>query len=461
MSNPVLKIEPDFNSLLRPGATRQDVSFFVTPVGFDSKSAVQPARLAAGVIDISGSMEGNGKIYAAFAGAAAFLDAMKSSPRNYFAIYLFGKGKYRLIHPTQATEENIRKAQAILAEKLKQLVRDSYAGLEGSTNTAGGLQLVREDFNSLCDQGKVTEGFAALLTDGDYGDTAAVSDEISAYQAMTKKGRILKILARGVGTEWAVSKLRVITEGTLSPPPVVLANPNEVKADFEAIVKEAASQALSGVTMVIQRFNMGEIMEIGVRTPVNLDLSTACTNEGEKNIRVNLGSWDAETRLFYLAFEVNQPGNAPAIMAAKIWFEYMIGSQKVTTDPLAIKAQWARDAHEETLSQRVTRGVKLAQGIEGSQRRMREASELAKNGNVKAATDILGDLVKNAHADGDQGLIDQLKEFVDIEDAAAGKVKFKAGTDAAAIMKLDTKSSVRRVRPTGDAAAAPADAPKA
>jgi hypothetical protein len=458
MSNPVLKIEPDFNSLLRPGATRQDVSFFVTPVGFDAKSAVQPARLAAAIIDISGSMDG-AKIHAAFAGAAAFLEAMKASPRNYFAVYLFGKGKYRLIHPTQATESEIRKAQAVLADKLKQLVNNN--GLEGSTNTAGGMQLVREDFNSLCDQGKVTEGFAALLTDGDYGDSAAVSDEISSYQAMAKKGRILKILARGVGTEWAVSKLRIITDGTLSPPPVVLANPNEVKADFEGIVKEAASQALSGVTMVIQRFNMGEIMEIGVRTPVNLDLSTACTNEGEKNIRVNLGSWDAETRLFYLAFEVNQPGNAPAIMAAKIWFEYLIGSQKVTTEPLAIKAQWARDAHEETLSQRVTRGVKLAQGIEGSQRRMREASELAKGGNIKAATDILGDLVKNAHADGDQGLIDQLKEFVDIEDAATGKVKFKAGTDAAAIMKLDTKSSVRRVRPTGDAAAAPAAEPKA
>lgn len=456
----ILKIESSMNPMLKAGATRQDASFFVTPVGFDGAATIVPSRLKSVIIDISGSMAGN-KINAAFEGAKAFLDALLVSPKDYFSVYLFGKGKYRLIHPTEVSEANIRKAKAELDRKLNELVRTD--GLEGNTYTSGGMQLFREDFESLHRAGKVTEALAALLTDGDYSDHSAVKDEIVAYQNNAKAGKVAKIYARGVGTDWKVDLLRLITDGTLSAPPVLVVNPSDIKTDFQAILAEAAAQKLSGVTMVIQKFNMGEVLEIGVRAPVNLDLASAVVNEGEKKIKVNLGSWDNETRLFYLAFEVSQPGNAPAIMAAKIWFEYMIGGTKVSTEAEALKVtcQWARNSEEATLSQRVARGVKLAQGIEGSQRRIREAAALGQKGDIAGASNIVRDLLVDFANDPDNGpgLIEQLKEFIDIEDAATGKFKFKAGVDAAAFMKLDTKSSVRRVRTTGDAAANPEQAP--
>ncbi|MDR3613758.1 MAG: hypothetical protein P4L53_09325 [Candidatus Obscuribacterales bacterium] len=447
IASPSLQIKTDINEILKADATRQDAAFFVTPVGFDATATVQPPRLAAVILDISVSMKG-AKIQAAVEGACAFLDAMLKSPQNYVAVYLFGSSKHRLFHPALATPQNIEAAKHALRQKLP--------ALEGSTQTAGGLQLFREDYCALAKAGKVTEGFAGLLTDGDYGDRVSVGEELVAYQGLAKQGQILRVLARGVGTDWEMDKLRLISDGTGSAPPVVLANPSEVKADFEGMVAQAASQALSGVTMVIQKFNMGDILDIAVRSPVSLDLENACSKEGEKFIRVNLGSWDAETRLFYLAFEVARPSNAPAVMAAKIWFEYKVGGQLVKSDPFPIKAQWARNSEEASLSQRVTRGVKVAQGIEGSQRRMREAGDLLKGGNTRGASDILGDLVKTAHEDGDIDLLEQLKEFVEILDAATGKVKLK-NTDAATGMKINAGSSVRRTRAVAAPTAAPAD----
>jgi hypothetical protein len=456
MTAPSLKIELDTNQILKPGATRQDVAFFVTPEGMEGVGTQNLAVEAAAIIlDISASMRGD-KLTAAVKGGIVAVNAMSHSPKPFIVFgYVFGTDKRRIFGPFLSTDD-------AAVEAAKRSLNGVLRGeLEGSTHTAGVLQLFRQDVVALPrlmpQAPKVTSGFAMLLTDGDYQDERDVRGELEHYKNLAKQGISLKIHARGVGVDWEVEKLRLITAATLSPPPKVLEDPSAISADFQSIVLENSQFRLSGVKLVVQRFNMGKILEVGVSGGAagNQDLSARHIVVNEKVIEFPYEFDDTETRLFYLACEVNQPGNAPAVMCCKIWFEYQIGGQIVRTEPLSVIAKWAVTPAEQTLSQRVARGVRLAKGGQESERRMREASQLAQQGNTKDALAILAELVRQAQEDSDEGLLTALQVFVTI--AADGTVSLK-GTDRATMMRLDAASSVRRVRAPSAIGVAPTGA---
>jgi hypothetical protein len=433
------------------GADTVDAVVTVAAAGDPTVDAGSGAGAGAGagdraeivIVDASGSMGGARKMPEAKDAAAAAVDCLDDGVA--FAI-IAGTHFSRVIWP------NDRRGLAIASSNeragAKQAIAELYA--DGGTAIGKWLDQARELFGSTGARSR----HAILLTDGrNEGQSgAALAHAVEACRG------IFQCDCRGVGVDWDVEELRRIATVLLGTVDIV-ADPADLTEDFRAMITSSQSRALPDVKLRLWSPQGAVIESVRQVAPEVLDLTASGTASpgGPLARDFLLGGWTpGEDRDYHLRIKVKPGGVGDEMLAGRV--SLVLADGTVATQAL-IKAVWTDDTE---LSTKMDRHVAHYTGQAEMADAIQAGLAAAKAGDEQTATVKLARAAELAKASGHDDTVKLLAKVVDI-DAESGTVKLRKGTDKAAEMTLDTRST-RTVRlrkpdaPAGDDAGDGGDA---
>jgi VWA domain-containing protein len=175
--------------------------------------------------------------------------------------------------------------------------------------------------------------------------------------------------------------------------------------------------------------------------PTLLDLTGRATEIDTLTREYPTGAWGNEARDYHVCVRVppREPGDE--MLAARL---SLVVDDAVVGQGL-IRAVWTDD---EQLSTRINREVAHYTGQADLAEAVQAGLDARKSGDLAEATYRLGRAVQLADASGNDGTMRLLERVVEIEDAATGTVRLRAGVAAVDEMTLDTRST-RTVRVDG------------
>jgi hypothetical protein len=448
-SEPALFTAETFqNEYLAAGVDTVDAVVTVSAAG----DAGAPAPAAAGgraeviIFDTSGSMGAARKMQAAKEAAAAAVDSLDDGVT--FAV-IAGDHEAKMIWPQDGRSFAIADADDRAAAKA------NIAATEPAGGTAIGtwLDLARQLFATTTAPSR----HAILLTDGrnEHQQPHELAAAIAACRGL------FQCDCRGVGVDWEVDELRGIATALLGTVDIV-ADPQDLAADFRAMISSSQSRALPDVHLRLWAPQGAVIESLRQVAPEVLDLTATGTSSGPLSRDFLLGGWaPGESRDYHVRITVKPGGVGDEMLAGRI--SLVLSDGTVATQAL-VRAVWTDDAVKSTRMDRhvahYTGQVELADAIQ-------EGLQAAKSGDEKTATVKLGRAVQLAAASGHEDTMRLLAKVVDVDNAESGTIRLRKGTEKAAEMTLDTRST-RTVRlgkakgtggDDGDAAGAPAAAP--
>jgi Mg-chelatase subunit ChlD len=439
-TTPELQIELDVNQFLASGANRLDASFVVTPQGFGELSAVSVPRFVAIVGDRSGSM-GGGKIAAAKQAACKVIDMLSSE--EYFAVIFFSDGA-TTIYPMQQRTGTMMAVQATAANKAAAKHQIMAIEAHGGTRISRGLHDAYQEFLKVPN----AEGTCILLTDGQNNadDGRGLDQTLAEIAEGRKRGRVMKVQSRGVGTDWQVDQLRHIADMTLGDQPVVVADAGKLEEDFARCLQAAQSNTLSNVRVKLWLPQMVKLIECKQIAPAIIDLKNSITKDADGLTHIlQTGGWNNEPREFYVAFELVPQAAGKRVCAGRISLAYTFGGQEFAApdQPLMILAEWTEDKGK---SARIPLGVARATGSVELATAIQEGVRAYEAGQHEVATVKLGRAVQLAAQTGNEEMTVRLQGLVDIVDPHQGTVRLKKNVDKVTTMDLDAGSTRRVVR---------------
>ncbi|MGI8984881.1 MAG: VWA domain-containing protein [Acidimicrobiales bacterium] len=404
---------------------------------------VQPAREVQPVdkavvliVDTSGSMDQpTTKIRAARHAVAASVDELPDG--TWFAVIAGSHEAACVYPPAAASGEPPALARADARTRAEAVAVAKNLRPEGGTAISTWLDLARDVFAGRPDAIKL----AYLLTDG--RNESEPHENLEA--ALRRCAGVFQCDARGVGSNWEVAELRLITSALLGEVDII-AGPDEMDDDFRAFLARALGKAVADVRLRIWAPQGSTIEFLRQVAPSIDDLTAKATPVNPLTGDFPTGAWGGEeSRDYHLCVNVPAGKVGDEKLAARV--SLVVDGQPVSQ--ALVKAIWTDD---DAQSARISPQVAHYTGQEELASAIAEGLEARKAGDDGTATVKLGRAVQLAHESGNEGTVRLLQKVVDVDDVATGTVRLKRGVAAVDEMALDTRST-RTVRVT----AKPAD----
>ncbi|GGK35750.1 vWA domain-containing protein [Nocardia camponoti] len=424
--NAGISIAIDQNEFLPEDGNVVDAVLTVTTSDALAVAATPPPRLEILIIDISGSMAGQRKFENARAATKAALAEIADG--TAFAI-IAGTDTARLVYPPKPS----------LAVQANPANRDSARraldNLRPNGGTAMGtwLALARQIVAS----NPGTQAHAILLTDGknEHEKPEQLAAELDRCEGL------FVCDCRGVGADWAAADVHKIS-AKLSGSADIVANPENLSADFAAMMRSSAARVIPELTLRVWTPAGAKVRIVKQVSPVLEDLTGRRADTGAQVGEYPLSSWAAEEREYHLQIEVDP---APVGREKLVGRLSVLAGDEVLGQGL-VRAVWTTDSSLSTrISSRVahyTGQVELAQAVQ-------EGLAARRAGDTATATAKLKRAVELAAASGHDDTAKLLRAVVEV-DPRDGTVRLRGHVGAAEELALDIRSTkTARVRPEG------------
>jgi hypothetical protein len=286
---------------------------------------------------------------------------------------------------------------------------------------------------------------ALLLTDGQNEP----EDEPYFMPALLKceRERAFQCDCRGVGTDWKVDQLRLISNKLLGSTDMI-AHPTQMEADFRNILYNALAKSVSDVYIRLWTPQGSRVKYCKEVSPHLVDLTASAQQRKPLTRDYATGAWaKGESRDYHFCIEV-QPGSVgDEVLAGRASLISITGGNETKFAEGRILTVWTDDDAKSTKINRVvahyTGQADLAQSIQ-------DGLEARNRGEADRATVLLGKAVRIAHESGNEATAKLLRNVVDVEDPATGTVRLKRSVSKEDEMMLETRSTktTRVVRPS-------------
>ncbi|WP_033441209.1 VWA domain-containing protein [Saccharothrix sp. NRRL B-16314] len=414
----------DQNAYLSVGATRVDAVVSVTATG-DATPAVATEALEMLIIDTSGSMQGD-RIASARTATAVAIEQLRDGV--LFAV-ISGATSARQVYPKRGA---VRADAGTRAEAVAAVRKLSASG---GTAFSNWLTLARQ----IAEQHPGAIRHALLLTDGENGDGRGVLE-----QAIEECVGVFSCDCRGIGTDWKVAEVRKIASALLGTVDIV-ANPENLAADFHAIMNSAMGKRVADVSLRLWTPKGAQVKFVKQVAPEVEDLTAKRVQTGPLHGDYPLGAWGAESREYHVCVEVLTQAVGAEMLACRAMV--VRGGSAETLAQGLIRAVWTDD---DALSAKVSRKVAHYTGQSEYADAVEHGLAARRDGDERTATARLGRAVALATAAGDREKLDMLAKVVDVDDAATGTVRLKSKVSNEAEMELDIRSRrTSRIRGEG------------
>ncbi len=406
-----------FQNEFLPAGSREVHAIMTVTAGESTTGGGSGERLFGILCDVSGSMEG-GKINAA-KGAMAQLVQMLPADCSFFVVA--GADAAHLVCP-------IMRADAVGKQQALGAIHQMRAF--GGTRISNWLHLALHQFRAR--PGAIRQ--ALLLTDGqnDAGD----NDPLKAVLAECEGG--FQCDCRGVGTDWQVEQLRAVA-GKLLGTVDIIPSPQQITADFNAILQNALSKTVSDVFLRLWTPQGARVKFCKEVSPAIVDLTARAREVKPQTREYPTGAWGkGESRDFHFCIEVTPGAVGDEVLAGRA---SLVSSERGVENKVAearILVVWTDDEAKSTKINRVvahyTGQAELAQSIQ-------DGLDARARGDVDRATALLGRAVKIAHDSGNEATAKLLSRVVDVQNADTGTVRLKTAVTKEDSMALETRST--------------------
>jgi hypothetical protein len=428
------------NEFLPADATEVHAVVTVSSSGGDGTAApaaeAAPAKAVVLIVDTSGSMgQPSTKIRAARKAVAASLEELPDG--TWFAVISGSHEAMCVYPPTFATGEPPALARADATTRAEAVEIAKQLRPEGGTAISTWLDMARGVVAGHPEAIKL----AYLLTDGRNESEPAEN----LHAALRRCEGVFQCDARGVGSDWAVAELRLITSALLGEVDII-AEPDQMDDDFRAFLERALGKAVADVRLRVWAPQGSTMKFLRQVAPAIDDLTARATPVNPLTGDFPTGAWGGEeSRDYHLCVNVPPGKVGDEKLAARV--SLVVDGQPVSQ--ALVKAIWTDD---NALSARISPQVAHYTGQAELASAIHDGLEARKAGDDDTATVKLGRAVQLAHESGNEGTVRLLQKVVEVDDAATGTVRLKRGVAAVDEMALDTRST-RTVRVT----AKPAD----
>jgi von Willebrand factor type A C-terminal domain/von Willebrand factor type A domain len=420
---PPFAVEVDLNPYLPEDGT--DVDAVVTVTAAEGAGPGAAEGLEVIVIDCSTSMTG-GKISAARQATSVAIAELRDGVS--FAV-VAGTHEARRVFPTDAVSAT---ADATTRAEAKAAVRGLRA--DGGTAIGTWLTLAKQ----IADAHPDAIRHAILLTDGknEHESEDALRVAVAACEGT------FTCDCRGVGTNWRVDELRLIASALLGTVDIV-ADPENLAADFRAIMDAAMGKSMSEVMLRLWTPQGASMRFVKQVAPSVEDLTDRRVELDALRGQYPLGSWGAESRDYHLGIRVPAGSIGDEKLAARLAV-VQAGSDAVLGQGKAV-VTWTDDS---ALATRINPRVASYTGQAELADAIQEGLAARKEGDELTATARLGRAVALAEESGNTETARLLRGVVEVVDARSGTVRLRKNVTAEDEMTLDTRSTrTVRVRP--------------
>ncbi|WP_329518833.1 VWA domain-containing protein [Spirillospora sp. NBC_01491] len=426
---PAFTVKIDHNPHL-PAGGRELHAIVTVEAAREGGGGRAPAAEAAEIIiiDTSGSMTYSGKMAAAKRAAKAAVNVLRDGVR--FAV-IAGANRPRLVYPQ---DERLVRASA----RTRRDAASAVGRLDAAGGTAIGSWLLLA--NRLFAEHRDAIRHAILLTDGKNQHEPAPE----LQKALDACSGNFVLDARGVGTDWEVPELRLISSallgGFLDVP-----DPADLEADFRAMTEAAMGKAVADVTLRVWTPQHAELRFVKQMVPAVEDLTGRRVPSGPQLGDYPIGAWGDEDREYHLCVEVPAGDVGRQMRAA--WVKLVVPGTSADPDERVLASgnvlvEWTDD---EAKSTRINARVAHHTGQSELAGAIQEGLEARREGDEDTATARLGRAVVLAKQVGNEQISALLDRVVDVIDLDSGTVQLKGEVSKADEMSLDTRS-VRTVR---------------
>jgi hypothetical protein len=273
---------------------------------------------------------------------------------------------------------------------------------------------------------------AMLLTDGKDEDES--ESELDA--ALARCEGLFQCDCRGVGTDWAVSELRRVSDALLGSLDII-SEPAAMEGDFKLMGEAAMARRLEG-SLRVWTPDHATISFLKQVSPTIVDLTATGRPAGPLTTDFRIGAWATERREYHLGVDVRPAPVGAEMLASRV---SVVAHNQVVARAL-IKAMWSDD---ETLTAELSPEVAHYDGQAELASAIQEGLEARRRDDEAEATARLGRAVQLAAASRNDAITGLLANLVEIVDADTGTVRLKRQVPLADEMTLDTRST-RTVR---------------
>jgi hypothetical protein len=218
----------------------------------------------------------------------------------------------------------------------------------------------------------------------------------------------------------------------------IVAEPKDMPADFEALMRRAMGKRTADVRLRLRWPQGATVSFVKQVSPTIEDLTARGVVVGERTLDFPTGAWGDEVREYHISIAVPAQEVGAKMAAGRV--SLMVDGDAVSQS--LIEAIWTDDRAASTrLNQRVahyTGQVELADAIAG-------ALDAHAKGDVVTATHMFGRAAQLADAAHNSETLRLLKGVVDVVDAPTGTVRLRPKVSAEDEMTLDARST-RTVR---------------
>jgi uncharacterized protein YegL len=407
------------NPYLSQGATQVNAIMTITSSGDDGVmvAAAKSQRLFGIICDTSGSM-GGAKMIAA---KDAIVQIINLLPTDAAFFIVTGASRAKLLVPL---------VNAVPENKLRAISQVKEISANGGTVISSWLNTALGEFNkmpqAICQ--------ALLLTDGQNDP----SDEQDLERTLAASEGKFQCDCRGVGTDWQVSQLQKIAAKLLGTTDII-ASPNQIAADFEAILTKAMGKTVSDVSLRLWTPQGAKVLFCKQVSPEIVDVTDRSKVVNDRLVDYPTGAWGSnESRDYHFCIQINAGNVGDEMLAGRASLITQTNGQETKITEAKILATWTED---EAKTAKIDRHVAHYTGQAELAQSIQEGLEARAQGNIEVATVKLGRAVKLAHDSGNEATAKLLRSVVDVEDAAAGTVRIKRTVAKEDEMMLDTRST--------------------
>jgi hypothetical protein len=377
------------------------------------------------IVDTSGSMRG-ANLRAAKVATVAAVDCL---PDGVSFGIVSGNHKAALVYPSTGS-------LAVSSPKTRTEAKAAADTLEAEGGTAMG-SWIRLATEVLSERPGIRH--AILLTDGKNESEGPEEFEAALVGAMGS----FECDCRGVGTNWIVSELRSVAIALLGTCDMV-AQPSNLEKDFSNMLTDSLRKQVAAVALRIWMPKGAEILDLTQlqEEEAPLPLTGTCVKVNDLTSEYQTGSWEDETRDFYLGVRVPVGELDEERLGARV-------TLVVDGEPAGqalVRTVWTDDAVKST---RMNRQVARAMNEEELAVLIQDVVDSHRAGDLPQATDRAEDAWRIADAEGNDGVKERIATMFD-EDPLTGRLRPKAKVDEASLMDLEaksTKTTSRAARP--------------
>jgi hypothetical protein len=398
--------------------------------GADQTQAATSEKAVVLIVDTSGSMSTPGsKIRAARRATATAVSLIPDG--TWFAV-IAGSHQAWCAYPPAAPGRWPQLARADAGTRGEAVQVAHQLPATGGTAMSTWLELARGMFER--HPGAIR--LAYLLTDGK--NESEPRSNLEA--ALARSAGVFQCDARGVGADWIVSELRLVTS-TLLGQVELIAEPDQMDDDFKDFLERAIGKSVADVRLRLWAPQGSRLRFLRQVAPAIEDLTARVVAVNSLTGDFPTGAWaPGETRDYHVCIDV-PPGDVDdEKLAARV---SLVVDGELQSQAL-VRAIWTDDP---SLSTRINAHVAHYTGQKELADTIQQGLEARKLGDEKGATLRLGRAVQLAHQSGNESTVRLLNKVVDIDDPATGTVRLRRTVDMLDEMALDTRST-RTVRVT-------------